>query len=591
MTDVEFIAKLDGAKRCAGGWVARCPSHDDRHASLSVKAGKDGRVLVNCHAGCEARAVADAVGVRMSELFADEQETKPSIVATYDYHDERGNLLYQVVRLWPKSFRQRRPDALDPDGWSWKLGDVQRVLYRHLELGHADPEELVFVVEGEKDVNRLRALALTATCNAGGAGKWRPEYSETLRGRDVVIVPDNDKPGAEHAEQVAKSLQGIALRVRVVTLGLDSKGADVSDWLAAGGDRDKLLALVADAPEWSPGTTRVIDGDGFVDVAARLQGERAERIADGQRKVPFNVSFLDDVCRGILPSDLVLVGARTGAGKTALATIIAQQAALQGRRVFFFALEAENREIERRLKYRLLVERMEESGVPDYLLARMNYLDWRLGFVDDIAGKYESAIDELIGKSYASLRTFYRRAKVFDNRELGRRLDEIREQADLVVLDHLHYVDADDDNENRAVGKIVKTVRDSALSSRKPVVVVAHLRKRDRGRVQLVPDEDDFHGTSNIGKIATRVVTIAPVLNARTESSRFALTFMAVRKDRPNSEPRWVSVLTFDRRTFGYAEPYALGTVNYAGDEWRPAERRPSWAKRANAPVPRLEDV
>src|SRR5262249_4725641 len=123
---------------------------------------------------------------------------------------------------------------------------VERVLYRLPELLAAAPSVSVFVCEGEKDADALAGLGLVATTNPGGAGKWRWEYNEPLHGRVVVLLPDNDKAGRQHAEVVTRSLQGIATTVKVVALpGLPEKG-DLSDWLTAGGTRESLERLVAD---------------------------------------------------------------------------------------------------------------------------------------------------------------------------------------------------------------------------------------------------------------------------------------------------------------------------------------------------------
>jgi 5S rRNA maturation endonuclease (ribonuclease M5) len=122
------------------------------------------------------------------------------IVSTYDYRNEQGELLMQVVRMEPKTFRQRRPDG---ERWSWSVKDVRVVPYRLPELAAA-PDAVVYLVEGEKDADRLASLGLVATCNAGGAGKWRKEHSEFLRGRHVVVLPDNDDAGREHARKFAE---------------------------------------------------------------------------------------------------------------------------------------------------------------------------------------------------------------------------------------------------------------------------------------------------------------------------------------------------------------------------------------------------
>src|SRR5262249_26474054 len=139
-------------------------------------------------------------------------------------------------------FPQRRPDG--KGDWLWNLNGVSRVLYRLPRLLAASSEETVFVAEGEKDVATLERLGLLATTNPGGAGKWRPEFNETLRDRHVVILPDNDPPRETHANHVARHLPRIAASLQILRMpDLPGKG-DVSDWVAAGGDRDDLLGLV-----------------------------------------------------------------------------------------------------------------------------------------------------------------------------------------------------------------------------------------------------------------------------------------------------------------------------------------------------------
>lgn len=165
------------------------------------------------------------------------------ILTAYDYRDENGELLYQVCRMNPKGFFQRRPDG--KGGWIKNLQGVRRVLYRLPELLSADERETVYICEGEKDCDALRKLGLIATTNSGGAEKWNDEYSEALRGRGVVILPDNDEAGQKHAAQVAKSLNGIAASIKVVKLPELSEHGDVSDWLAAGGTVEKLQEIAA----------------------------------------------------------------------------------------------------------------------------------------------------------------------------------------------------------------------------------------------------------------------------------------------------------------------------------------------------------
>jgi 5S rRNA maturation endonuclease (ribonuclease M5) len=199
------------------------------------------------------------MGLELRDLFPPKPERAPKpeperkIVATYSYVDESGKLLFEVVRYEPKAFAQRQPDG--KGSWIWNLNGVRRVLYRLPDVLRAvQSGETIFVVEGEKDADALCGLGLVATTNPQGAGKWREDYSETLKGAHVVVIPDNDDAGRKHADQVAKSLWGKASSIKVVELSGDSV-KDVSDWLRAGGTKDQLLELVAQAPEWKPAPT------------------------------------------------------------------------------------------------------------------------------------------------------------------------------------------------------------------------------------------------------------------------------------------------------------------------------------------------
>jgi RecA-family ATPase len=172
---------------------------------------------------------------------------KGCIVAKYDYTDAGSVLLYQVLRLEPKSFRQRRPDG--NGGWIWEL-DQRRVLYRWPDLLKY-PDGTVFFCEGEKDADRVAGLGYCATTVA--AGKWTEECVTALAGRDVIILEDNDNAGRAKALATAQALHGTAKTIRIVSLpNLPDKG-DVSDWLDADPRRAQKLADVCfDVQVWTP---------------------------------------------------------------------------------------------------------------------------------------------------------------------------------------------------------------------------------------------------------------------------------------------------------------------------------------------------
>jgi DNA primase len=138
-------------------------------------------------------------------------------------------------------------------GWLWNLHGTRRVLYR---LPEVLAEKSLLICEGEKDCETARALGIVATCNAGGAGKWREEYSEHLHGKQIIIIADADEPGRKHAETVSASLQWKASSIKALEL----PGAkDLSEWVEHGGARDALLELFRNAPE-RKSTTQVTGG-------------------------------------------------------------------------------------------------------------------------------------------------------------------------------------------------------------------------------------------------------------------------------------------------------------------------------------------
>jgi len=198
-------------------------------------------------------------------------ETEPPkprrIVATYDYVDESGKLLFHVCRFEPKTFAQRAPDG------SWKVRGIRQVPYRLPEIVEAIAEgKTVFIVEGEKDADNLARWNVQATCNSGGAGKWRTEFAELFRGADVVVVPDNDRAGRDHAQMVCASLADIAARVRYLALpGLREKG-DVSDWIGAGGTVEEFHAQVERAPIWAPSVESKFGGMRWEDIGVTVAG-------------------------------------------------------------------------------------------------------------------------------------------------------------------------------------------------------------------------------------------------------------------------------------------------------------------------------
>jgi putative DNA primase/helicase len=327
ITPDELLRGLQGVKRQGQGWQACCPGHEDRHASLSVHTGTDGRLLLHCHAGCDLEHILDAMRIDVKDLFPDSPNGKGEILATYDYTDAAGAILFQVVRFYPKDFRQRRPVG---DDWEWSLGDTPRVPYRlHVVRQAVEARRRVFVVEGEKDVHTLEALGCVATCNPGGALKWTRECSEGLRGAHVIILPDNDEPGRDHAALVSGALAGIAADVMTLKLpGLSPKG-DVTDWVRAGGTYEKLKELVLRPPL----------PDGVVGLVDAIRAVAVYGTTPMPRGIDYPWPVVNKLTRGLRPGWLAFLAGYPGHGKTAAALEAIIAAARQDKQVLFVSLE------------------------------------------------------------------------------------------------------------------------------------------------------------------------------------------------------------------------------------------------------------
>jgi len=164
----------------------------------------------------------------------------PTIEAIYPYQDETGQLLFEIVRYKPKTFKAHKLN--NNGGWDWNIKGVRLVIYHLPDIVRAiAAEDTVYIVEGEKDADSLWGIGLVATTNPFGAGKWRNEYSESLRDSKAVIIPDNDDEGRKHANSVIKSLEGKAKSL--VMLQIPSPAKDVSEWLRQGHTQEDFLLL------------------------------------------------------------------------------------------------------------------------------------------------------------------------------------------------------------------------------------------------------------------------------------------------------------------------------------------------------------
>ena len=239
----DILSRLTNVKRSGAQISARCPAHDDHNNSLSVAVGDDNRVLVNCHAGCSPESIVAAMGLTMSDLFTDKQtDGRAHQEAEYYYTPDL------------KKVRLRKPDGSKSFYWRCREGRAwvnKRPGTAPLYSSGKEISSTVFLVEGEKDVDTLTGIGLSAVSLPDGASsKWLPEYSQALQGKTVVVIQDNDDPGKKFAKMCVDHLRDIA-DVRLYDLAkiwpeIPAHG-DVSDYLNAAGDGG-IKTLLANVP-------------------------------------------------------------------------------------------------------------------------------------------------------------------------------------------------------------------------------------------------------------------------------------------------------------------------------------------------------
>jgi replicative DNA helicase len=294
----------------------------------------------------------------------------------------------------------------------------------------------------------------------------------------------------------------------------------------------------------------------------------------------FGVPYLDHALGGILKTDVVLLAGKSGQGKSEMAVQISLANAMAGKTVYHFALEAEKDEIANRVGYKALVRRLYQSKF--YSSEKPNFLEWILGRQDHLVGKFENEVAEEL-RALSNFRVVYRNEQ-FTIEDFEKCLMAAKHDADLIVLDHLHYLDFDDENENQAYKRIVKKIRTLALEYSKPIVLVAHVRKGDRRAKELVPGVEDIHGSSDIFKIATKAITIAPAFDYQiSEGKSFRLpTYIRIGKSRHDgSRARYTGLVVFNAKDNAYESKYKIGQLSPGGDEWTETLEidRPFWFK------------
>jgi len=526
---------LHNVKRTAAGITARCPAHSDHRNSLSITDGGD-KLLLKCHAGCTSESVCNALGISLSDLFADKPsitgKRRAEVVATYDYANESGQLEYQIRRDDQKSFKvwHRKNDK-----WVLGLNGQRRVLYRLEEVIAA---ETVYVVEGEKDADNMAANGFVATCNPFGAGKWRTDYNESLRDKIVIIIPDNDEPGQRHGLEVANHLNGIAKEIVIIELpGVK----DITEYFEAGNTPDDLIEIVARAETWKPVPPPPKPLTAFTIKSAN------ECVRDANKRPRARKVYGELVMEG----ELTIIFGSTGTGKSTFAVQVGDRAA---------------------------------SGISDEHFSvetgplRVLYVDFELSD-RQFAARYSIKGDDGFNcDSYVWSENFFRAeidSKNYDPSNYESLSTYMAEQiqvavemykAQLLIVDNITWLKEGTETAKDAL-PLMKSLKRLKDAHELTVIALAHTPKRDAARALSI---NDLQGSMMLGNFADAVTAIGQSakdksvryikqIKVRTEEKQFDADNVAVFQ---NIKPD--SFLKFDFLRFGYEREH-LNTLTDAG--------------------------
>lgn len=307
-------------------------------------------------------------------------------------------------------------------------------------------------------------------------------------------------------------------------------------------------------------------------------------------RVPFGISYLDDALHGMGPDELMIVSAITGVGKTALMTLLAQNAIAKGMRVSFLALEAKGREIEARLRWQI-IQRLYFADPNRDKTRPVEYDEWRQRRLKPQLSRYDDESHKIFQEMYGDkLRITYKDGlDQYTIEEMSADIEQEAALSDLVLLDHIGYIDyGGEDNETMALKAIILRLRVLCNTYHIPIVAASHVKKETFHRNLLLPNFNDVYGSGEITKSADYVAMLGPATNAFADvipeplmPKYGAYTFLRLLKNRHAGHKAWpTAVLEYDIRKGVYSPQYAYGRFKKGDTVWEP--RKPAyWAEGA----------
>lgn len=445
-------------------WLIKCPAHHDTDPSLSISfKEEDNRYVLFCHGGCEYPDILDAMKLKSEDLFLEKK-----IIAEYIYKDENGKQKYRKVRYQPKDFRIEVKV-----GGKWEKGTgekFERYLFRLPELLSA-PETPILFVESEKSVLALEEAGFLAT-TSGGANTWDKGLAKWLNGRRVYILPDNDKPGLDYANQIANDLLGVAEVTYIIDLPYLKQKDDVIDFLKRF-PVSELKKRLGQAQAYRP--SRLLKLGQIQGIVSRS----LIQVATGEKKIGFRTGYkkLDMVTGGMSPGNMWILAARPSVGKTAFALNIIENN--PDKKIAVFSLEMNDTDlVQRLLAY--------HTG---FSLTKLR--NGQLSSNGDLA-KLKAAQGEL-----SKYRCMIEDTPYLSVGQMEQRVQHMS-GLDLIIVDYLGIMNIPSENRNNGLGEVTNGLRALGKKMACPVLVLSQLSRNCEFRQPPRPRLSDLRDSGNI---------------------------------------------------------------------------------------------
>lgn len=507
-----FTQRVPGLKQSGQReWRGKCPVHNGKDDNFAV----DSRTgMSKCHSQCGKGW--DILGLERELEGVDFIRAKESVYrivgrapdafedrdveAAYDYTDESGKVVYQVVRKFGKKFAQRRPDGRG--GWMWGLGDAMPVPFR---LPRWKDAGFVGITEGEKDALTLESIGIDATCNNGGAGNFKAQLAIHFAGKKIAIFPDNDEPGRLHALKVAELLKPVAESVKIIELpDLPEKG-DVSDFIRNGGTKQQLKSLYRKAQEWTPewqfGSDVPDPNEKYVRTFAQYLQEHGG--LDEFWRLPeiegIHTPFpkLTQRLGGMRNGEVYVIGANQGMGKTSLGLQFAITAMKQRKGVLMFSMEMGHRHV-----FQRMVAIEARVDLYEFRTMRKDHPErWEmlqgLNVISNQLAQYPLYVSTKTGVTPEYL--------LSESQRLGK-----KHKVDLILVDHMQLMSSTGKQKSdyEKFTAISRAVKETAVEMNIPVILVSQTSRDNSHRGGDELNCSDLRGSGAIEEDAAGVMLL-----------------------------------------------------------------------------------